>query len=351
MNYSKKIVSMFICIMIFYSYIYKINSQTLDQSVVNFTQDLARAYVTPLLSGYSADMNSGWIQRIPEAKKFSFNISVGMVFMGSFLNNAETHFSKSANLILTPSEADFLTQSYSGDVKQFLMDQLTNNQVPVNVYGATIVGDANDQVTFDVLPLSFNYNGQQIDLPQTPIPLGFGGIVSNQTLFTMLAPQISIGTFYGTELTFRIIPHFFFANNGLKKSLAYGVGFQHNPFVWFKKKPKFDISIGAFYQHLNIEDVLTTDDFHVGLYAGKTWGKRFLSFSLFGGVSYENSNVNLTYIFNTGNSQLPVSFNIPTQNNIFGTLGLGLKLAIVSLNADFNLSKYSAITVGLNVSY
>ena len=62
-----------------------------------------------------------------------------------------------------------------------------------------------------------------------------------------------------------------------------------------KKKPKFDVSFGFYYQHLNVQDILKTNDYHFGIYAGKTWGKRLLNFNLYAGVSYERSDINITY--------------------------------------------------------
>lgn len=229
---------------------YNCFSQSLNSSLANLSTDVAQVYISPLISGYGSDMNSGWVQRVPEAKKIDFHFSAGIVFMGSLMGNANKHFSQSSNIILSSQQADMLTAAYNSQpqLKQFLMNHLTKNPIPVTVSGATIIGSKNDTVNFYVSPSTYYYNGQPLTLPGQRFNIGFGGILDNLNVFTMFAPQITIGTLLGTEVTFRIVPKSFFAGSNLNGSYCYGVGIQHNPLSYFNHPPLFDLSLGVFYQ-------------------------------------------------------------------------------------------------------
>jgi len=320
----------------------------MDQTLPNFTADVARDYLEPFLSGYGADMNSGWMQRVPSPKKYEFNISFGLVGMGAFLNNAPTSFSQSANLVLTSDEISYLTQGYSSDVQQYLIGQLTGLSIPVTVSGPTVVGGGNGQVGITTNPpLVFNYNGQLIDLANKWIPQGISAAFDSKNLFPMVAPQLTLGTFYGTNLVLRYFPIAAFSQGYLSHSFGYGVGFQHNPFVWFTHKPNIDFCLGIFYQHVNFENIVITDNINGGLYIGKTWKHKAVSYSLFGGASYQVSQVNFSYTYN--NTPISFSFTSTGANNFCGTLGAGIKFWLLSLNADFNFAKYSTFTIGLSI--
>ena len=81
-----KKISLLFFITLFFIFNNDCFSQSLTNSLQQLSSDVAKSYISPLISGYGADMNSGWVQRVPLPVKVGFNFSAGVVFMGSFLH-------------------------------------------------------------------------------------------------------------------------------------------------------------------------------------------------------------------------------------------------------------------------
>ncbi|MDP3682620.1 MAG: hypothetical protein Q8S01_01690, partial [Ignavibacteria bacterium] len=43
-------------------------SQTLQETLSNLSNDAAQAYVSPIISGFGANLNSGWVHKSPSSK-------------------------------------------------------------------------------------------------------------------------------------------------------------------------------------------------------------------------------------------------------------------------------------------
>src|SRR3970282_2999166 len=52
----------------------------------------AKAYVAPIVSGFGANLNSGWFHRAPRSTMFGFDLEFGIVAMGTFFKDEHKQF-------------------------------------------------------------------------------------------------------------------------------------------------------------------------------------------------------------------------------------------------------------------
>lgn len=172
----------------------------------------------------------------------------------------------------------------------------------------------------------------------------------DQSNFPFAVPQITASLF-GTEVMLRYIPdiplngaHFYFNGYGLRHSIS-----QHVPMM------PVDVAVGVLYNKLGYSNIISAKTLAVN---GEV-SKRFGVFTAYGGIQYENSELDFTYILkgdpNNGDPSLrqdaSVSASVRGKNNFRLIAGGSLKLAFIVLNADFNLASQPLVSSGLSFEF
>ncbi len=211
----------------------------------------------------------------------------------------------------------------------------------------SMIGDA--QKTYDaVAPYPF---------PQTPVKTAtlFGGMgttvkgpagteyqFQNGQVKTdwvpFASPQLTIGNIYGTQAVIRYVP--IPEVKDFPKITLFGIGLRHSLNRYLQGLP-VDLAATVFYQKLDIGDIFSAKGLNFGAQASKS----FSVLTLYGGLGYESSSVDLNYTY-TGYGSTPdskVSVNLSGENNFRGTIGLGLNLIVLNFFAD--ISAGNSITV------
>lgn len=341
------------------SHVQYAQSQSLNETLENLGRDVATAYVKPIVSGFGADLNSGWMYRAPKATKFGFDFDFGFVVMGAFMPDDAKKINESAQFQFEPSIVDQITSSITDPtIRANVRNHFYNNPITVTVTGATIVGAKTDSlravftggnysVTTSSGPYTVNLNPANITLP-------VGGLLEDISLLPFVAPQFSVGTVYGTKLAFRYLPEIE-VDKKIGKFNYFGFGIQHNPFMWLPvSEPPVDVSLGFFTQSMKVGSILETRATMFGVQASKTYGPGALNVTPYAGLSLESSKMTITYTFNAPNPiagqppvPTPISFELDGENSARLTLGVSFKLAIIKLNADYNISKFNSLSAGL----
>jgi len=361
----KKILSLFVAALMFFSVS---RTQTLEETMVKLAGDAASAYVNPIVTGFGANLNGGWFHKAPASKMFGFDLEFGLVAMGTFPGDeakkipvgTQGEFRFTGGAIGSNSQAEIIAQNISGwtslgtPQKQQIIDKIAGVDFPVGITGGTIVGAKDDtiKIIFPQQNIDFGAPVGTKNVPGNEIPIpGVSGLLENVSVIPLAAPQLSIGTFVGTQFTFRYLPEVEISAE-IGKFKYFGFGIQHNPSIWFPNPLPVDIAASFFTQTLSVGTLFETKATAFGVNVSKRFGPGAINITPYAGFMLESSKMKFTYNAQVTNSagittDLPISFELEGANKSRVTLGLSVKLLFLNINADYNLGKNNSATAGL----
>lgn len=312
---------------------------------------LIEAYVSPAIKGFSYGMTNGWFNTGETHKKWGFDINVTM------------------SAVFTPSSDQYFTPGTLGLQKTTLVP--SNGQASTifgpkgtTTYNSTYTPSGTNPITG--LPYSaqtITFNGPEgLDLK--------GSIGVNAVPVPMV--QVGLGLpLKGTDLKVRFIPS---TKSGSTDISMLGFGILHNikQHIPGLKLAPVDISVLVAYNSMKgVTSLVNTDkadsrpDSPDGAvtYKLNSWvlqgivSKKLSVLTVYGALGYGSvsTNVDVTGSFlipatpNSFSIKDPLAINI-SNTGIKGTFGLRLKLGPVTLNGDYTLQAYNALTLGLGVS-
>lgn len=363
MFYMKYFTTLVLFIALIFSMVSVSQSQDLEGTLQKLAEDAARGYVQPIVSGFGADLNSGWMYRAPAAKKYGIDLDFGIVAMGAFMGDVKK-FSTSSSFQFDRTIIDQMTEDLPTfwGTRDSIRNQLYNRQLGATISGPTIVGSKDDSinvlfsggvVTFQIFdPVTQSLKDTSVNLLPADQVLPVTGLLEEIPLLPFGAPQMSIGTFYGTKIAFRYLPDIE-VDKKIGKFSYFGFGIQHNPFMWIKNvEPPVDVSLGFFTQTMKVGKIFESSATLFGAQASKTYGPGALNVTPYAGLSLESSSMTFTYDYISTNpvtqqqTTRNVKFELEGDNSIRFTIGFSLKLAILKINADYNIAKYNTVSAG-----
>lgn len=340
-----------------------------QSSVSRLAADAARHYVAPAVSGFGTSMNSGWFHRAPEARKFAFHFELGITAMGAFFKPHSRRFSATGQLRLDSIQASAITQFiYSSDdfsllsgeqkqaVQAALIQQIVGSSVNVHLEGATVVGGKRDSIRVAYRGVALNYTDPISGETRTIDVASEGGSFTlpvaglNLPAVGWYAYQLTLGTFYGTQLTFRFFPT---RKAGALGTLEYtGIGIQHNPAMWTRKKLPVEVALAVTSQTMRIGRAFEMRAAGFGITASKQFGWRYLHVAPYAGLMAESSSMRLRYDFiNADGATEKIDIKVRGDNPTRLTLGLSLRALIANLNIDYSVARYHAVSAGLTLAF
>jgi len=338
----------------FYS---KVNAQdNLQKTLSDLSSDAASAYVAPIVSGFGANLNSGWVHRIVPAKIYSLDIEFTLVGMGTFFNNSNKSFSTAGSFRFNTEQAMNMTSNISDpNARNAIVNQIISEDMQVGISGPTIVGSKGQNVAISFPGKTYTYNSQQYPIPAQNIELsGVNGLLDNLSILPLAAAQFSIGTFYGTAAEIRFLPSIQL-NSDLGTISYFGFGIQHNPGMWLDEPLPVDVSVGVYTQTMKVGNIFKSTATSFGIYAGKTFGTNLLGVSPYAGFSFETSTITVNYTrtisTQAGPEDVNVSFDLKGENNIRFSLGASFTLLFLNLNVDYSVAKYNSVSAGLGFAF
>lgn len=348
--------------------IISLQATDLEETLRKLTQDAARSYVNPMVSAFGSDMNSGWFHKVPPAVKQGWNFEIGLVAMGTLFIEDDKFFDVAGTFSFTRSQAEQLAEDYQNEpFFDDLIAQIMQQEFELMITGPTVIGPSYDstddetaiRVHFDEQTITFYYMGEYLQrtLPAQVVKIEYGGLLDDLPALPLAAPQISIGTLYGTQLSFRYLPDIETIKAiGTISYLGYGI--QHNPAVWFSEPLPFDIAIAYFSQKLKIGSLIEADASTYGINVSKTFGKELIHISPYLGFSAETSTMHFRYDYETGSTDpqnipevIEIDFNVDGKNKTKFTTGLTFRLGLININADVNFAKYPSASAGVMLNF
>ncbi|MGA9407295.1 MAG: DUF6588 family protein [Bacteroidota bacterium] len=336
---------------------------SLDSTLQKMAGSAVQGYVGPIVSGFGADLNGGWFHKAPSAKMFGFDLELGVVAMGALFNTADKTIPAGANgqFSLDATQTAQIASTIPGysslpaNYQSAIQNQISKTVFNVGISGPTIVGSKTDtvKVNFPAQAITVNTPGgtKTYDIPANVINTGVTGLLGNLSFIPLAAPQLSIGTIVGTQLTFRYLPNVKL-NSDIGDLKFVGYGIQHNPGVWFPNPLPVDLCLSFFTQTLDAGTILTTKATEYGINASKTFGPGPVSITPYAGFMLESSKMTFDYTSTLqtpggGTQQVHVNLPLTGENKSRLTLGLSLKLLATNINADYNFGTFKSVTAGL----
>ena len=266
-----------------------------------------RGYCTPLADAFGASVSSG-LFRSAKISTFGLHFYVGVSSMGAFMSDDQTMF----------------TARFPGvDLNNPLDDQYVTGT-------PTLFGNSSGKII-------------RVDTPSGRHTVKIQGI--GFKFFPMVAPHITVGNFLGTQLSLRWMD--FKLNDDLGQFRLFGYGFQHSISQYFLLSP-IDLSFGFFIHKFDIEaDIakLTLQTSYFGLQASKS----FAMLTVYGGIGTELSSLRLQ--FSPSQLNQPIDLTITGKNGSRMNAGIGLSLAIVKINVDYNIGAQKTVAMGVGLGF
>ncbi|MFO7659551.1 MAG: DUF6588 family protein [Candidatus Cloacimonadaceae bacterium] len=344
-----------------------LQASDLEETLQSLSQDAGRSYVNPMVSAFGSDMNSGWFHKVPQAVISAWSFEVGIVAMCTLFIEDDKYFDVNGKFSFTRAQAEELAQDFA-DESFFndLVNQIMLQEFELGITGPTVIGPSYDeadddtaiQVHFDQQTITFTYEGEtmQRELPAQSVKIPFGGLLDAYPAMPLAMPQLTIGTVYGTQASFRYLPEIVTVKEiGAVSYLGYGL--QHNPAVWFTEPLPFDIALAYFAQKVEIGSIVEADAYNYGINVAKTFGEKLIHVTPYLGFSIEKSKMHFRYDYQTGSTtnQIPevinIDFNVDGKNKNKFTTGLSLRLGLLNFNADVNFAKYPSASAGLALNF
>ena len=335
-------------------------SQSLDSTLQKMAGSAVQGYVGPIVSGFGSDLNGGWFHKAPSAKMIGFDLEFGVVAMGTTFSEANKSIPSGVggDFNFDQQQSTKLAQGISGynslpvAQQHAIVNQISNTTFNVSLTGPTIIGPKTDTVKVVFAGRDITVPGVGTKhIPDNVLNTGATGLLDNVTMVPLAAPQLSIGTFVGTQFTFRYLPSVKI-NSDIGEFKYFGFGIQHNPGIWFPNPLPVDICASFFTQTLDVGTILTTKATAGGVNVSKRFGPGAINITPYAGFMLESSTMTFDYTSTitdgTGAThQIHVNIPLKGDNSSRITLGLSIKLLFLNINADYNIAKYNSFTGGL----
>ncbi len=324
---------------------------------VNDGQALLKEYIRPWINAFGADLNAGWF------------------------NTARPHKLGGVDVTFTINMTMVAESAKSFDLNDIPFENL--HVAGANTMAPTVAGSKDDG---PLLEYDVNYNGTPVTIASFNAPAGTGyGFVPAPML------QTGIGLPAGTEIIGRFMVPVQIPRTSAKIGL-WGVGLKHSLRQWipFLKRLPVGLSVFGGYTQLNTYSGFQLEPLsydHLVTYkqadfTGQEFRARVQAYTfdllvstalpvinVFGGVGYSKTQ---TDIFVNGNIPIPAfhpdisttgpvytdddihqipSMKLVNQSGLRVNGGLRLKLAVLTIHADYTWADYSIYTAGIGLSF
>lgn len=339
---------------------FSVKAQSLEETLSKLSSTAGKSYVAPVISAFGSNLNSGWVSQVPSATRVGFHLDVKIAAMGSFFSDENKNFNTSGKFFFTSSQVDQILAasniSTSNQYYSSLKNELLKTELDVKFSGPTIVGSKNEYLKINFPGKSVTVQNQNFDLKAQSFDVNaVKGFLDELPVFPTAAPQLTVGTVMGTNVSFRYLPDVDIEDMG--KFTFFGIGAIHNPGVWFPNPLPVDIGVGYFTQKMKVGDIFESTANQFGLYVSKTFGL-VISITPYAGLVSENSKTTVSYDYQSNETvngvQVPktkLSFELEGENTTGFVVGFTLHLAAVNINADYKVAKTKTASAGISFGF
>ena len=274
----------------------------IEDAVKQLTSDNAKGYLRPMVTSFGANLNSG-LYHSASISELGFALRFDIVGMATLIGDAEKKYNAVA------------PQPFS--------------QEPVET--ATLFGDLGTVVNGPVPGVEYQFQNGQVK--------------TNYVLFA--TPQLTIGDVYYSQVVIRYVP--IPKIGDFPKTTLFVIGVRHNVSHYFSIIP-LDVATSFYYQSFTIGDIFDAKSLSFGAQASKS----FSVLTLYGGLQYESSSMDVSYEYEgqygaAKGTKMNISLDV--KNNFRFTTGLNVNLLVLDLFADVNIGSMTMFSGGLGFGF
>lgn len=348
--------------------------QDLEETLESLVAQNGKLYLSPVATAFGTAFNTGTFHTAKPHKLLGFDLKVNVSGV-SYPTSAETYqFQISPEDQVTfPMTVTYAGQDISTDITISLDEIVGEDRTTSTFFGsddeedylidinsdaainsiATQVADAAPEIggtpiiTADQVKTEFA--AEINDMINENLKLGTPGVglAGFMPGLPMITPQFSLGLPMEIELTLRGAPPIKLGDAGEISFFGFGGKIGLNQFIPIPNIALPRVAVGYYMTSLKFNDVFEANNSIMTLQVSKSIP--FLT--VYGGFGLESSSMSVSYMPDPeiGLTE-EISFDIDGDNATRIIVGARLKLAIISINADYNIGEYPALNVGLGLT-
>jgi hypothetical protein len=270
-----------------------------------YTGENAEGYLDPLVGAIGATMNAG-LYRSAHIPKAGFTIALEFPVMGLYFGDDDETFTATTESGFSPR-------------------QTADAPTVIGPTGAVLVkGDGGTTYAF---------------------PGGF-----DVASFAFTAPQLRIGSAFGTEAMIRFIA-LKVGDNELGDIMLLGLGARHSLSQYFKVAPPVDLAASFFWQSFKLgenesgDDLLKMNTYSFGIQASRHFPPFLTPYT---GLSYNSYTTDISYESEAGGGEESIDLSFD-DGYVQWTLGVELNASILDIFVEYNVASRSSFAFGLGL--
>lgn len=272
----------------------------LETTLEQFSGEAAKGYIQPIADLFGANINSGF-HHSAAIPTLGLHFSVAIIGMGSMVSDDHKTYDR-------PLPAGYSASRFKAP---------------------TVFGDKDGALYTDPANPNLQYRSS-------------GGII-DASLFPLAVPQLTVGIL-GTEATVRFITTPSLSDDKFPETTLFGIGVRHSISQYIPLSP-LDIAAGLAFSTFTVGDLIDAKGLSIGAQASKS----FEVLTLYGGVAWEKSTLDLKYTSTAIASTPLVDIELDGENTFRLTVGAGLKFTVFSLFADANFGSVTNFSGGIGL--
>ena len=282
-------------------------SAQVEDHIAAYTGENATGYLNPLAGAIGTTLNSG-LYRSAYIPKTGFTIAIEFPVMGLYFGDDDKTFTATTEAGFSPQQTAE-APTIIGDTKAVIVD-----------------GDGGTQFAF---------------------PGGF-----DVGSFALTAPQLRIGSVFGTEAMIRFVA-FKVGDNDLGNVSLFGLGFRHSLSQYMGPVPPIDLAASFFWQSFKLgenesgEDLTKTNTYSFGIQASKHILPILTPYT---GLYYNSYTMDVTYESEVAGEEDPIDLTFD-DGYVQWAIGVEFNLAVLNIFVEYNVSSYNSLAFGLGLGF
>ncbi len=324
----------------------------LESALREMVDQNAKGYLSPLATAFGTGLNSGTFHTARPHKilgfDFKFNVMATAIPDADleyefFLSDKKLDLGIPFQASNVPVQLSFSDVYTSGVMSQTFFGASEDTQIPVAAATAhseivSQVATATGASEADVETLA----GTEItSIVNNIVPLNIPGGIGLSAWPTLM-PQFSLGLPFSLEVTFRGFSVKTPDGDAIKFS-GFGGKIGLNQFIPIPLFP-IDLSAGWYGTTMNLADIIIAKNSILTFQVSKS----IPVLTLYGGFGLENTTLSVDLKDDADNQIL--DFDLDGANSFRTTVGLRIKLLLLSVNAAYNTGEYVSYTLGIGLT-
>ncbi len=320
-----------------------LSAQSMEKAVAKMGEAGARAYMKPVVTAFGSNLNAGWHSRAPLPVKYDFQVRAGLSGSGTLIKTSDA-VNTAGRMPLDSALSNALIAGATATPAQrdSLRLRLARDPQDVILQGPAITGDEGRdmQVIWTGRQVATGLPGDSVFIPTDTVTIAnLNGILDGLTSMTFFAPQLNIGTLYGTHATVRWLPHY-----QLREEIGpidyFGFGIQHNPAVWLQPGQRLPVDFSLGFARQSLEgSFFKAVAWSTGLHVSKTYGWTFATATPYVGAQYERSSFEIAYDLTAFENIHRMKTTIDGENTYRVTGGVSFRLLALHFNLDASYAR------------